>query len=183
MLFPTLSIPFVAGPIYFYIVNNNPKTMNKRINFSTVEPGAYDAMDALDKFVNESSIDTLHREFIKIRSSQINGCAYCVDAHSHDALKYGAPLQKVLQIAAWRESGPIFSEEERVLLQMTEEITLIHRHGLSDDTYAKAIEFFGEKTTAQLIMAIVTINAWNRIGVATQLRPALRKSRSPALDN
>jgi len=148
--------------------------MKKRINFNVVQPRAYDAMDALDKFVDESSIDKLHRELIKIRASQINGCAYCVDAHSHDALKLGEPLQRVLLVSAWRESGNIFSQEERLLFQMTEEITLIHQHGLGDETYIKAIEAFGEEKTAQIIMAIVTINAWNRIGVSTQLRPSAR---------
>jgi AhpD family alkylhydroperoxidase len=151
--------------------------MKKRINFNTVQPAAYDAMDALDQFVDQSSIDKLHRELIKIRASQINGCAYCVDMHSHDALKLGESLQRVLLVTAWREAGDHFSEEERLLFQMTEEITLIHQHGLSDETYAKAIELFGEEKTAQIIMSIVTINAWNRIGVATQLSPTLRKKQ------
>ena len=149
--------------------------MSKRINFNDVQPSAYDAMEALDKFVDETSIDKLHKEFIKIRASQINGCAYCVDAHSHDALKLGESLQKVLLISAWREAKNIFSEEEQLLFRMTEEITLIHQHGLSDETYRKAIQVFGEEKTAQIIMAIVTINAWNRIGVATELRPSHRK--------
>src|SRR6185436_16586788 len=149
--------------------------MSKRINFNNVQPAAYDAMDALDKFVENSSIDSLHREFIKIRASQINGCAYCVDSHSHDALKLGESLQKILLISAWREAKNIFSEEERLLFRMTEEITLIHQHGLSDETYRKAIDVFGEEKTAQIIMAIITINAWNRIGVATELRPPHRK--------
>jgi AhpD family alkylhydroperoxidase len=148
--------------------------MEKRINFNEVQPNAYDAMDALDKFVDESSVNKIHRELIKIRASQINGCAYCVDAHSHDALKLGQSLQKVLLVSAWREAGNIFSEEERLLFRMTEEITLIHQHGLSDETYTKAIEIFGEERTAQIIMSIVTINAWNRIGVAAQLRPGVR---------
>src|SRR6476646_1361211 len=149
--------------------------MSKRINFNDVQPGAYDAMEALDKFVDETSIDKLHKEFIKIRASQINGCAYCVDAHSHDALNLGESLQKVLLISAWREAKNIFSEEEQLLFQVTEEITLIHQHGLSDETYRKAIQVFGEEKTAQVIMAIVTINARNRIGVATELRPSHRK--------
>ena len=149
--------------------------MSKRINFNDVQPSAYDAMEALDKFVEETSIDKLHKEFIKIRASQINGCAYCVDAHSHDALNLGESLQKVLLISAWREAKNIFSEEEQLLFRVTEEITLIHQHGLSDETYRKAIQVFGEEKTAQIIMAIVTINAWNRIGVATELRPSHRK--------
>ncbi|MFI5188103.1 MAG: carboxymuconolactone decarboxylase family protein [Chitinophagales bacterium] len=151
--------------------------MKQRINLGKVQPGAYDVMDALDKFVDESSIGKSYKEFIKIRASQINGCAYCVDAHSHDALKLGESLQKVLLVSAWREAGNIFSEEERLLFTMTEEITLISQHGLTDETYTKAIEVFGEERTAQIIMAIITINAWNRISVATQLRPPVRKKQ------
>jgi AhpD family alkylhydroperoxidase len=149
--------------------------MNKRINFNKVQPTAYDAMNALDQFVDASSIPQLHKELVRIRASQLNGCAYCVDAHTHDALQLGEPVQRVLLVSAWREAGNLFSAEERLLFQMTEEITLIHQHGLSDATYEKAIELFGEEKTAQLIMLIVTINAWNRIGVTTQLRPAVRQ--------
>ena len=148
--------------------------MKKRLNFNVAEPDAYIAMDALDTFIDNSSIDKLHSELIKIRASQINGCSYCTDAHSHDALNLGTPLQKVLLVSAWREAGNIFSEEERLLFKLTEEITLIHQHGLCDETYNKAIEIFGEQKTAQIIMAIITINAWNRIGVATQLHPSTR---------
>lgn len=148
--------------------------MNKRIDFNEVQPAAYDAMDALDQFVNSTSINKTLREFIKIRASQLNGCAYCVDAHASDARRLGESEQRVFLLSAWREAGDIFSEEERLVLQMTEEITLIHLHGLSNAVYEKAVILFGEEKTAQLIMAIVTINAWNRIGVATRLKPAKR---------
>lgn len=156
--------------------------MSTRINFNDVQPAAYDAMDALDRFVQETSIDKVHQELIKIRASQINGCAYCVDSHSHDALRLGAPLQKVLLVGAWREAKNIFSEEEKLLFRLTEEITLIHQHGLGEETYQKAIEVFGKETTAQIIMAIVTINAWNRIGVATELRPPQRKKHLASIN-
>lgn len=151
--------------------------MKKRINFSVVQPGAYTAMDALDKFVEASTVNKHSIELIKIRASQINGCAYCVDMHSHDALKQGESLQRVLLISAWKEAGNIFSEEERLLFKMTEEITLIHQHGLSDESYAKSIEVFGEEQTAQIIMIIITINAWTRIGVAAEMTPPLRKKQ------
>jgi len=150
--------------------------MNKRIDFNLVQPAAYEALDALDQFVNASSIDAVLKELIRIRASQINGCAYCVDAHSRDAKKIGVPEQKIFLVSAWREAGDIFSAEERLILQMTEEITLIQQQGLSDTVYEKAIEHFGEEGTAQLIMAVITINAWNRIGVTTQLRPVKRNS-------
>ena len=148
--------------------------MSNRIDFNLVQPAAYDAMDALDQFVNRSAITRVQREFIRLRASQINGCAYCVDAHSADARKLGESEQRIFLVSAWREAGSIFTEEERVVLQMTEQITLIHRDGLSDSLYEKAIQLFGEEKTAQLIMAITTINAWNRIGVATKLQPRLR---------
>jgi len=154
--------------------------MDKRIDFNLVQPAAYDAMDALDQFVDRSSVNKTLKEFIRIRASQINGCAYCVDAHSADARKLGESEQRIFLVNAWREAGDIFSEEEKVVLEMTEEITLIHQRGLSDSLYEKAIRLFGEGQTAQLIMAIITINAWNRIGVATKLHPRLRNKQLAA---
>lgn len=149
--------------------------MKQRINFGKVHPAAYNAMEALDALVDNSSINKEHRELIKIRASQINGCSYCTDAHSHDALQLGIPLQKVILVSAWGEAGNVFTEEERLLFTITEEVTLIHQQGLGDETYAKATEVFGEELTVQIIMAIITINAWNRIGVASQLHPPVRK--------
>lgn len=148
--------------------------MKKRLDFNKVQPDAYKAMDALDEYVSHSAIEQSHQEFIRIRASQINGCAYCVDAHSRDAKKAGIPEQKIYLVSAWKEAGDIFTEEERLLFKMTEEITLIHQHGLSDATYENAITVFGEEKTAQIIMAIITINAWNRIGVGTEMKPSRR---------
>ena len=148
--------------------------MKHRINFNKILPAAYEAMEVLDGFVDNSSISKEYRELIKIKASQINGCSYCTDAHSHDALKINIPLQKVLLVSAWREAGNVFTEEEKLLFQITEEVTLISQHGLSDETYAKAIAAFGEQLTVEIIMAVITINAWNRIGVASQLHPTLR---------
>lgn len=156
--------------------------MKQRINIGKVQPAAYDAMDVLDSFIENSSIKKEYRELIKIRASQINGCSYCTDAHSHDALKLNVPLQKVLLVSAWREAGNIFMEEERLIFKITEEVTLIHLNGLSGQTYSKAIDVFGAELTAQIIMAIITINAWNRIGIATELHPPVR-SKTFALNN
>jgi len=146
--------------------------MKKRISIGKVQPAAYKAMVGLDTFVGNSGIDKVHRELIKIRASQINGCSYCVNEHSIDARKLGITEQRVYLTAAWREAGDIYTETERLIFQMTEEITLIHQQGLREDTYEKAITTFGEEKTAQIIMAIITINAWNRIGVATEMHPA-----------
>lgn len=152
--------------------------MKKRINFNTVQPVAYDAMDALDQYVQSADLEPIYKELIRIRASQLNGCAYCVDAHTHDALQLGETTQRLFLVSAWREAGAIFSEKERLIFQMTEEITFIHQHGLSDATYEKAIAVFGEQQTAVIIMNIVTINAWNRIGVATQLQPPRRSVKT-----
>lgn len=147
--------------------------METRLKMGKVAPGAYKAMDALDTFVGNSSIPKLHRELIKIRASQINGCAYCVNMHTNDARKIGETDQRMHLISVWREAGNNFTEEEKLLFEMTEEITLIHQHGLSDRLYEKAIQSFGELQTAEIITAIATINAWNRLGVALNLHPTL----------
>ena len=138
-----------------------------------VQPAAYKAMNELDKYVATSSVPPLHRELIKIRASQINGCAYCVNHHTRDARKLGETEQRLYLTSVWREASNIFTEEEQLLLEMTEEITLIHQHGLSDVLYEKSMSVFGEEKTAHIIMAIITINAWNRIGVGLKMHPEI----------
>lgn len=147
--------------------------MEKRFKMMRVAPDAYKAMDSLDKYVAGSGISPLNQELIKIRASQINGCAFCINYHTKDARKIGESEQRIYLISAWREAGDIFTDEEKLLFEMTEEITLISKHGLSTETYTKAIAAFGELGTAQIIMAIVTINAWNRLGVSLLMAPQL----------
>ncbi|MBF4470198.1 MULTISPECIES: carboxymuconolactone decarboxylase family protein [Flavobacterium] len=145
--------------------------MEKRIDISEIEPQAYKAMYALEGYLASSQLSKTQKELIKIRASQINGCAFCIDMHTKDALKYGETAQRIFLLNAWRETN-LFTEEEKVILAITEEITLIHNHGLSDETYKNAEQFFDKNTIAQIIMAVVTINAWNRIAISTQLEPA-----------
>ena len=145
----------------------------ERFKMGKVQPAAYKAMNELDKYVATSSIPSLHRELIKIRASQINGCAYCVNHHTRDARKLGETEQRLYLTSVWREASNIFTEEEQLLLEMTEEITLIHQHGLSNVLYEKSMSVFGEEKTAQIIMAIITINAWNRIGVGLKMHPEI----------
>jgi len=140
---------------------------------SEVQPEAYKAMYVLDKFVINSGIGKLQREMIKIRASQINGCAFCINHHTREARKLGETEQRIYLISVWREAGDLFTEEEQVLLAMTEEITQIQQHGLSDDLYEKVIRLLGEEKTAQALMTIITINAWNRIGVGLNMHPDL----------
>jgi len=144
--------------------------MEKRVNISETEPQAFKAMLALEGYLGNSQLSKTEKELIKIRASQINGCAFCIDMHTKDALKYGETNQRIFLLNAWRETD-LFTEKEKVILSMTEEITLIHNQGLSDASYQKAILFFDKNQIAQIIMAIVTINAWNRIAVSTKLEP------------
>ncbi len=141
--------------------------MEKRININNVAPQAYKAMFALEGYLAKSEISRTLKELIKIRASQINGCAFCIDMHTKDALKNGETNQRIFLLSAWREAISFFTEEEQTVLAMTEEITHIHRAGLSNETYGKAVNIFNENQVAEIIMAIVTINAWNRIAVST----------------
>ncbi|WP_419868532.1 carboxymuconolactone decarboxylase family protein [Chryseobacterium sp. CT-SW4] len=142
--------------------------MSTRINMATTEPAGYKAMLGLENYLQSASLTPIQKELIKTRASQINGCAFCLDMHTKDALKYGETPQRLFLLNAWRETD-LFSEEEKVLLAMTEEITLIHRQGLTEETYNKALQFFDEHQMGQIIMAVITINAWNRIAISTHL--------------
>jgi len=144
--------------------------MENRINIEKTEPTAFKAMYALEGYLATTSITKTHKELVKIRASQINGCAFCINMHTKDARKNGETEQRIYLMNAWKETT-LFTEEEKAILALTEEITLISQGGVSTETYQKAIALFGENYVAQLIMLAVTINAWNRIAVTTQLQP------------
>lgn len=144
--------------------------MEKRINISTSEPQGYKAMLGLEGYLSKIDISKTLKELVKIRASQINNCAYCINMHTKDAIKNGERPERIFILSAWREATKFFTEEEQAILAMTEEITLIHQQGLTEETYRKAVQFFTENQIAQIIMLIVTINAWNRIAVSTHLQ-------------
>lgn len=143
--------------------------MNTRVNILQTQPEAYKAMMGLEKYIASTSLDPIHKELIKIRASQINGCAFCIDMHTKDARKLGMTEQRIYLLNAWSETN-LYTEEEKVILAMTEEVTVIQKH-LSDATYTKAIQLFDENYVAQIIMMVTTINAWNRIAIATEMQP------------
>lgn len=145
--------------------------MNTRLRIKQIQPEAYKAMAALEKYMATTGLLPLHRELINIRASQLNGCAYCVNMHTKDARKLGETEQRLYLVSVWREARNLFTEEEQAILQLTEEVTLISQHGVSDATYDNAITVLGEELTAQVIMATITINAWTRIGVSTRMSP------------
>ena len=144
--------------------------MSSRSLTKNVDPAAYKPMLALEKYIAESPLDKVHYELIKIRASQLNGCSYCLNMHSKDARKLGVSEQKIYLLSAWKET-PFYTDEERSILALTEEITLIANHGVSDEVYNKAVEVLGEAYTKVVLMAVITINAWNRIGITDQLMP------------
>jgi AhpD family alkylhydroperoxidase len=126
----------------------------------------YRAMAAFDRSIE---FDPALRELVKIRASQINGCAYCVDMHTHDARKAGESDRRMHAVGVWRES-PLFSARERAALALTDAVTLIAGGGVPDEVYEAAASEFDADELAQLVMAIVAINAWNRIAVTTGMQ-------------
>lgn len=144
--------------------------MKTRIKIDKVEPAGYKAILGLEKFIESTPLTKTHKDLIKIRASQINGCAFCIDMHTKEARKNGETEQRIYTLNAWRDTS-FFSEEEQAILALTEEVTLISHH-VSDETYAQAEKVLGETYLAQVILAIITINAWNRIGITTKLMPA-----------
>jgi AhpD family alkylhydroperoxidase len=142
--------------------------MKPRIVIPKVAPEAYQAMLDLEKYIATTSITPVLKELIKIRASQVNGCAYCINMHTADARKLDITEQRIYLLSAWREAD-VYTEEEKAVLALTEEITLISNH-VSEETYENAAKYYDEKSLAEIIMMIITINAWNRIGIATGMR-------------
>ena len=142
--------------------------MENRVKIQDVQPSAWKAMYGLETYLTTTLLTKSQKELLKIRASQINGCAFCIDMHTKDALKNGETNQRIFLLNAWKETDK-FSTEEKVLLAITEEITLIHHQGLTDQTYAQAKKIFSNEVITQIIMAVVVINAWNRIAISTQM--------------
>lgn len=142
--------------------------MKPRIVIPTVAPEAYEALVNLEKYNASTSVTPIQKELIKIRASQINGCAFCLNMHTADARKYGETEKRIYLISAWREAD-VFTEEEKAILALTEQITMITNH-VSDEVYQNAARLFDDKYLAEIIMIIITINSWNRLAIATGMR-------------
>lgn len=139
-----------------------------------VEPEAQKVVGALKSYVDSSTLDKKIIELVKLRASQINGCTYCMDLHSFDAIKAGVTEQQLYTLNNWREIS-FFTEQEQAALALTESVTLLASTHVPDDVYEEAARRFTENELAQLIIQIVVINALNRIGVTTRMTPAERK--------
>lgn len=145
--------------------------MSKRVDIRKTAPEAIQAMLAFQKYVNETGIPFKTFELVKLRASQINGCAVCLNMHARDARKAGETEQRIYLLNAWREVEGLYTEQERAALALTEEVTRIGDHGLSEETYQNVLRHFGEKLTVALIMAVVAINGWNRLLISLQVQP------------
>ena len=142
----------------------------KRIDINEVNPGAYKPLFDLDAFLRKSNLSIQEYLLIEIRASQINGCAFCLQAHIKEAVENGEKQYRIHALLTWRDS-PYFTEEEKIMLLLTEQITHISVKGVDDDAFNKGVQLLGESKVADVIMAASCINIWNRIGRATQLVP------------
>lgn len=145
----------------------------KRVQAAKQLPDAYANLAAIDEGVGSVIGDELH-ELVKLRASYLNGCAFCVDMHTHDALKGGESQQRLFLVAAWREAGSLFTEAERAVLALVDEVTKLGEHGVSDEVYGSVSEHYSEKEVAALIMGIGLINFYNRLGISTGMTPPRR---------
>ncbi|KOY16349.1 carboxymuconolactone decarboxylase family protein [Paenibacillus xylanivorans] len=144
--------------------------MSLRVNYRVANPGAFKAMMAMEQHVSGQFEDKVLYELLKIRVSQINGCAFCLDMHAKDLLKLGDYADHILLLSVWREV-PLFTEKERVMLELAEAVTLISDQGVPLELYEKVKEHFSDAELLDLILAINTINNWNRIAITTGMYP------------
>lgn len=138
--------------------------MKSRLNYYEAAPGALKAMMGLEKYVHNSDLEDSLIELVKMRASQLNQCAYCIDMHSKDARKAGETEQRLYALSAWRET-PFFSERERAALEWTEALTKLSSTHITDKLYDEVKAHFNDEEMVVLTMAIIAINGWNRLGV------------------
>jgi len=153
--------------------------MPQRIDPMRVSPAAYRAMAGLQAYVDQSGLERSLLELVKIRASQINGCAYCLAMHTDEARKHGENDERMHLLNAWHEA-PVFSARERAALAWTEALTLIADDHAPDAVYEQAKKQFSEKELVDLTMAIVAINGWNRVAIGFRATPELKLSRAAA---
>ena len=149
--------------------------MEQRLNPFKASPKAYQAMLALETFVDSCGLERPLLELIKMRASQINGCAYCLDMHSKDARALGETEQRLYVLNAWREA-PFYTERERAALEWTEVVTLISEGPVPDDVYGRVTQQFSAEELSNLTIAIAAINGWNRLSIPFQIAPGSYKS-------
>ncbi|MGA8626658.1 MAG: carboxymuconolactone decarboxylase family protein [Pseudolabrys sp.] len=153
--------------------------MQQRLDIAKVSPAAYQAVSALQSYVDKSGLDAKLRDLIKIRASQINGCAYCLAMHTRDARKLGETDERMHLLNAWREA-PVYSERERAALGWIEAITLVTQGHVPDEAFEAVRQQFSEKEIVDLTAAAIAINRWNRIAIAFRGPPQVENEKAAA---
>ena len=143
----------------------NTQHMQPRLDYAKVAPGAREAMYAVERYVRECGLERRLLELVKLRASQINGCAYCVDMHTKDARANGETEQRLYAVVVWREA-PFFTERERAALAWTEAVTLVSQEQVPDNVFEIARKEFSDKELVNLTMAVIAINGWNRLAIS-----------------
>ncbi|WP_406453892.1 carboxymuconolactone decarboxylase family protein [Streptomyces sp. NBC_00876] len=141
-----------------------------RMQWAEHAPDVYKAMARLEA-ASRKGLDPVVAELVKIRSSQLNHCAFCLDMHTKDALAAGESVERIVQLSAWEESRHFYTPKEIAAIELTEAVTVLTDGFVPDEVYAKAAEHFDEAELAHLVAAIITINAWNRFAVTTRMVP------------
>lgn len=141
-----------------------------RLEWAKLAPDVYKAMVRLDAAARRG-VDPVLLELVKIRASQLNHCAFCLDMHTKDALAAGESVERIVQLGAWEESRHFYTEKEIAAIELTEAVTVLTEGFVPDDVYERAARQFEETDLAQLIAAITVINAWNRFGVTCRMVP------------
>ena len=144
--------------------------MEPRMDYMKTAPDGYKAMSALESYVRQSGLEHSLLELVKTRASQINGCAFCLDMHTKDARAAGETEQRLYTLSAWQET-PFFTDRERAALAWTEAVTRVADTQVPDDVFERVRQQFTEKELADLTLAIVTINGWNRLAIAFRKVP------------
>ncbi|MGW5369520.1 carboxymuconolactone decarboxylase family protein [Streptomyces sp. NPDC004009] len=141
-----------------------------RLEWARHAPEVYKAMVRLDTAARQG-LDPRLLELVKIRASQLNHCAFCLDMHTKDALAAGESVERIVQLGAWEESRHFYTEKELAAIELTEAVTVLTEGFVPDEVYERAAKRFEEAELAQLIAAITVINAWNRLGVTSRMAP------------
>ena len=149
--------------------------MTPRLDFAKADPNSFKALLALQAYANESGLEHNLIELVKVRASQINGCAYCIDMHTKDARARGETEQRLYALDAWAET-PFFSERERAALAWTDAVTLVGEGHVSDEVYAAVSKFFDGPSLVKLTIAVLAINSWNRLCIAFRAVPGAYQS-------
>ncbi|MBY8875121.1 carboxymuconolactone decarboxylase family protein [Micromonospora sp. PLK6-60] len=143
-----------------------------RINLAAVAPEAYQAVLGLERYAR-ANLDHTVLKLVKVRASMLNGCAFCVDMHTREALGAGEDSRRLFVLAAWREAPSFFDERERTALALTDAVTRLGEHGVPDEVWDAAAKVWSEKELADLVVAIATINVWNRIVISSRTQPPI----------